>query len=107
MGKVLEFKAPKQTPVPTLAELVARVRELAKDSQNMTLPDPHLRQRMQQRGKTMRDILETLKKGEGIKGPDLDKFGDYRIKLRRCVCGKRTQIVVAIREKDFSVVTIF
>ena len=45
---------------------------------------------MRERGKVMREILEVLKKGEGVSGPELDKYGDWRIKLRRCVCGKRT-----------------
>ena len=107
MGKVIELKRMPRKVAPTLAELVARVHRLSQNSENIGFPHPHLRERMKQRGKTMREILETLKKGEGVKGPDLDKFGDYRIKLRRCVCGKRTQVVVAIREEDLSVITVF
>ena len=61
---------------------------------------------MIKRGKGMRDILEVLNKGEGVKGPDLDKYGDYRIKMRRHVCGKRTQVVVAVRKTDLTVVTV-
>lgn len=107
MGKVVDFKAAaKQALPPSLQELVARVRELvAADA--FDFDHPHIQGRMDQRGRTMREILETLKKGEGVRGPDVDKYGDYRIKLRRCVCGKRTQVVVAVREKDFTVVTVF
>lgn len=107
MGNVIEFNPAKRKVPPTRQELVGRLRELAKDSWNMDMPSPHLKERMQQRGKSMRDILETIAKGEAIKGPDLDQYGDYRLKLRRCVCGKRTQVVVAVREKDFSVITVF
>jgi Domain of unknown function (DUF4258) len=110
MGRVIDLNSrrkPAALSKPTLRDLVLRVRELAKDSANMGLPHPHLKMRMKQRGKTMRDILETVKKGEGVSGPQLDRFGDWRIKLRRCVAGKRTQIVIAVRDADFSVITVF
>jgi len=106
MGRVVELRARQPRKLPTLHELVLRVRELAKDSWNVGFDHPHLKERMAQRGKTMRDVLETLKTGEGVKGPDVDRYGNYRIKLRRCVCGKRTQIVVAVRESDLTVVTV-
>ena len=54
----------------------------------------------------MREILETVRNGEGVSGPTLDAYGDLRIKLRRYVAGRRVQVVVAVREKDFSVVTV-
>ena len=106
MGDVVQLRKELRTVAPTLSELVDRVRALAKDSDNIGFMSPDLKERMRVRGKVMREILELLKKGEGVKGPDLDEFGDYRIKLRRCVCGKRTQVVVAVRENDFSVITV-
>jgi hypothetical protein len=106
MGDVVHLRKELRKVAPTLPDLVSRVRILAEDSDNIGFVSPHLRDRMKLRGKTMREILEVLKKGEGVKGPDLDEFGDYRIKLRRCVCGKRTQVVVAVREHDFSVITV-
>jgi hypothetical protein len=65
----------------------------------MVLPHPHLQERMAQRGKTMRDILETVRKGEGVSGPVVDKYGDWRIRMRRSVAGRRVQVVVAVRER--------
>jgi hypothetical protein len=107
MGKVVAFKPMAQRGVaPTLRELVDRVHELSKDSNTIGLLHPHLQERMRQRGKTMREVLETLQKGEGVKGPDRGELGDSLIKLRRYVCGKRTQVVVAVRQHDFSVVTV-
>jgi hypothetical protein len=106
MGNVVQLRQGLKKVPPTLKELVERVRHLMQDSENIGFMNPHVKQRMKQRGKTMREILEVLKKGEGVKGPDLDEFGDYRIKIRRCVCGKRTQVVVAVRENDFSVITV-
>ena len=106
MGRVIELRPAHPRKEPTLQELVARVRDLVQDSLNVGFDHPHIKERMAQRGKTMRDVLETLKKGEGVKGPEKDKYGDYRIKLRRSVCGKRTQVVVAVRERDLTVITV-
>jgi hypothetical protein len=105
MGNVVALRSAQNKKQPTLPELVARARALADDSWNVLL-DQHVTLRMEQRGKTMRDILETLKKGEGVRGPDRDERGGYQIKLRRCVCGKRTQIVVVVRDADLMVVAI-
>jgi hypothetical protein len=105
-AKVVPIGQPKPNLVPTLTELVERVHELAADTEKMVLLHPHLQERMAQRGKTMRDVLETVRKGEGVSGPSLDKYGDWRIRMRRFVAGRRVQVVVAVREKDFSVVTV-
>src|SRR5579884_250259 len=100
VANVVPIGQPKPKPTPTLAELVERVHELAKDTGNIGFLHPHLRERMAQRGKTMRDILETVRKGEGSSGPTLDQYGDWRIRMRRFVAGHRVQVVVAVREKD-------
>lgn len=104
MGNVVQLKiAPEK---PTLDELVERVHRLSRNSDNVDFQHPHVQERMIQRGKGMREILEVLNKGEGVKGPDPDKYGDYRIKMRRHVCGKRTQVVVAVRQTELTVVTV-
>lgn len=90
---------------PTLAELVERVHELAKQGR-VGFDHPHVKQRMTQRGVTMRQVMEVAKKGEGVSGPTLDDWGDWRIKLKRLVAGRRVQIVTAIREDNFVVVTV-
>ena len=90
---------------PTLAELAARVRALAKDSENIGFDHPHLQIRMAQRGLTMRQVLETLRKGESVSGPTLDKYGDWRIKLKRLVAGRRVQVVVAVKDERIDVAT--
>jgi len=103
-SNVLPLKDPKA--LPTLAELVSRVRQMAQVTENIGLHHPHLRARMAERGVTMRQILETVRKGEGISGPTKDVYGDWRIKLRRLVAGRRVQVVVAVREINFTVVTV-
>jgi len=105
-AEIVPIGQPKPKPPPALLELVKRVQELAKDSESIGFLHPHLRTRMGQRGTTMRLVLETLRKGEGISGPKKDQYGDWRIKMRRHVAGRRVQVVVAVREKDFSVVTV-
>ena len=105
-AKVIPFQLVRQEPTPKLRELTDRVHQLAKENPDCINYSLHLQDRMRQRGKTMRDILETLKKGEGVKGLGVDEYGDFRIKLKRCVAGKRIQIVVAVRDKDLSVVTV-
>lgn len=61
---------------------------------------------MIQRGITMRQILEVARKGEAVSGPTLDEWGDWRIKLRRKVAGRRVQIVTAVKADLFIVVTV-
>ena len=107
VAEIVPIGQPKPKVAPSLAELVERIREMAKDTDNMGVLHPHLQERMVQRGKSMRDILETVRNGEGVSGPTLDKYGSWRIKLRRFVAGRRVQLVVAIRERDFSVVTLY
>ena len=64
-----------------LNELVKRIQGLATDTRNMHVDHPHVRDRMSERGVSMRQVLEVLRKGNGIDGPTLDEYGDYRIKL--------------------------
>ncbi len=83
-----------------------RVRLLALNSVNMRMDEPHLRQRMRQRGISMRQMLEVIAEGEAIDGPRLDQWGDWRIKLARKVAGRRVQVVVVVSEKYFVPITV-
>ena len=103
-GVVVPFRA--RNLAPTRNELVERVQGLATDTRNMHLDHPHLRDRMSERGVSMRQVLEVLRKGIGVDGPTLDEYGDFRIKLRRKVAGRRIQVVVAVKETHFVAVTV-
>ena len=103
-GVVVPFRA--RNVAPTRNELVERVQGLATDTRNMRVDHPHFRDRMSERGVSMRQVLEVLRKGIGVDGPTLDDCGDYRIKLKRKVAGRRTQVVVAVKETHFVVVTV-
>lgn len=96
---------------PTAEQLLTRVRamasreSLAEDPKRLRLDHPHFRERLAGRKLTMRHVLETVRKGVPVKEPTLDRYGDWRIKLRRKVAGRRVQVVVAVKADHFVLVT--
>jgi Domain of unknown function (DUF4258) len=54
---------------------------------------------------SMRQVLDTLRQGSVIDGPDKDEWGDWRVKLQRRVAGRRVQIVVAVKETHLVLIT--
>jgi len=105
--KVVPLHAPRRQTPPTRDELVALVKKLlAESSANMRYDHEHIKTRFAQRGITMRQVLETVSLGVVISGPTLDQFGDWRIKLRRAVAGRRVQVVVAVKKTHFVLVTV-
>lgn len=83
----------------------AKVHELALDSANIDFEHPHFRERLAQRSLSMRQVLETLRQGEAVSEPTKDRYGDWRLKLRRFVAGRRVQVVVAVKPDHLVVVT--
>lgn len=53
----------------------------------------------------MRQVLETIRKGCPVGSPQLDQWGDWRIKLRRKAAGRTVQVVVAVKTDHFVIVT--
>jgi hypothetical protein len=96
---------PKPKRAPSRAELVKRVHELAGQGR-IGWEHPHVKERMAQRGVTMRQVLEVARSGEGISGPTLDQWGDWRVKLKKYVAGRRVQIVAAVKDEMVVVVTV-
>lgn len=103
-GRIVPFPTPDKAP--SLDELLTRVRALAADSENIHWDEPHVRNRMNERNVSMRQVLEVLRKGSVVSGPTLDEWGDWRIKLKRRVAGRRVQVAVAVKEKHLVVVTV-
>lgn len=91
---------------PTTDELLARIRELAADTLNLRFDHPHTKERLSGRTVSIRLALEVIRLGEPVRGPTLDKWGDWRLKLRRMVAGRRVQVVVAVKEDHLVVVTV-
>ena len=104
MKKVIPFKKTDK-PVPTRDELVNHLREMVKDLDNMKWIGTHFPDRLRQRGLSMRQIIETVKHGVCVSGPTLDEWGDWRIKLRRMVAGRRVQVVIAVKKSHFDIIT--
>lgn len=102
-ASVVPFRSPKNQP--SSEDLAARVRELSVTSDNIRFDAPHVRQRMLQRKISMRQVLEVLRHGECVSRPKLDEYGDWRIKLKRVVAGRRVQVVVAVKRHSIAVVT--
>ena len=102
---IVPFRARRPSPEPNRDELVQRIRTLAADSINLKYDHLHIRERLDARGITMRQILEVLRHGSVLTGPSLDEFGDWRLKLKRRVAGRRVQVVVAVKEDHLVVVT--
>ncbi|MGH6735014.1 MAG: DUF4258 domain-containing protein [Methyloceanibacter sp.] len=72
----------------------------------MRFDHPHFQQRLGARRLTMRHVLETVRKGCPVGNPAIDQWGDWRIKLRRKVAGRRVQVVVAVKADHFVAVTV-
>jgi hypothetical protein len=105
MSKVEPFPQPKSPP-ETLTELEKRTHELAKDSGNVYWDSPHVQLRMKERNVTTRQIFDVLRHGKGIDGPTLDKYGDWRIKLKRYSAGRVVQVVVVVKQHHLEIVTV-
>jgi hypothetical protein len=90
---------------PTATSLGVHARNLAVNSANIMFDHPHFQQRMVERGLNMRQVMEVLRKGCVVSGPTQDLYGDWRIKLKRLVAGRRVQVVVAVKEDHLVVVT--
>lgn len=105
MGEVIHLLTPKASPV-TLEELVERAHQLAKKSENVYLDHPHAQIRMKERSVSIRQIHDVLRHGKGVDGPKLDKYGDWRIKLKRFSAGRSVEVVVVVKDGHLEVVTV-
>jgi hypothetical protein len=105
MRELIEFPNLEQA-LASLDELVKKANELAKNSENVWIDCPHVKQRMLQRNVTTRQIFDVLRNGKGLSGPTLDKYGDWRIKLKRYSAGRVVQVVVVVKESQLEVVTV-
>ncbi len=105
MSKVVRFPQPAEAP-DTLENMVERIQKLAQDSGCVFWDNNHVQLRMRERNVTIRQILDVLRHGRGVDGPNLDQYGDWRIKLKRYTAGRSVQVVVVVREEHLEVVTV-
>lgn len=105
MGELIAFPEPR-VPPGTLEELVKKAQELAKRSENVYWDSPHVQLRIRERKVTSRQIFDVLREGKGIDGPTLDKYGDWRIKMKRFSAGRVVQVVIVVKEDHLEIVTV-
>lgn len=100
------FRKIRVEETPSAADLTTLTHNLAMDSENIRFDAPHAQQRMRERKINMRQVLEVLRNGTCVSGPTNDQYGDWRIKLRRMVAGKRVQVVVVVKKTHLEVITV-
>jgi hypothetical protein len=105
VSKIESFPAPENS-ADSLEVLVEKTHELSKNSENVFWDNPHVQLRMRERKVTIRQIFDVLRKGKGIDGPTLDKYGDWRIKLKRYSAGRVVQVVVVVKKDHLEIVTV-
>lgn len=76
------------------------------DRDEIDFEQPHIRERLRERDITMRQVLSTVQKGEITDGPNKDVHGDFRIKMRRYVAGRKVQVILALNVGKCTVVTV-
>ena len=91
---------------PSAAFLEAKLKEFSADSEKLIFDTPHFKERLAERGLSMRHALEAIRSGCVVDGPRQDEWGDWRIKVSRLVAGRRVQVVVAYKGDHFVLVTI-
>ena len=94
-GNVVPFPAGLTRP-----EAEALIHRLAKESRNLAMEEPHFRERMKERGITMRQVLETLREGRVDSDPAKDDYGDWRCVVKKRCAGRRVRVVVAIHDRN-------
>ena len=105
MGELISLPTP-AVPPGTLKELVEKAHQLAKKSEHVFLDNPHVQLRMRERKVTIRQIFDVLTHGKGVDGPTMDKYGDWRIKLKRFSAGRSVQVVAVVKDNYLEIVTV-
>ena len=84
---------------PSKGQILRRIRGLARDTGNIHWT-MHALDRMNERGITSRQALETIRHGEIVAGPETDEHGESKVTLKRRYAGQVVQMVVAVSERD-------
>lgn len=103
--KVVKFPD-SETCQYSLEELVNRVHKLAENSDNVWIDCSHAKDRKKSRNVTTRQIFDVLRSGKGVSGPTLDKYGDWRIKLKRYSAGRTVQVVIVVKNDHVEIITV-
>ena len=80
---------------PDARNLESRIRDLAKDSKNI-LWAYHARERMEERGFVVDDVLRVLRSGLARGAPEMTDQGEWKVKMTYQIKGAREAGVVTI-----------
>jgi hypothetical protein len=89
---VLDFGLPR----PMAEELIHRL--AAADAYVI---EPACKVKMDDRGFSMRQVMETMRAGHINQGPRRDDCGDWRCRMKKRVAGKLVRVVLAIHNMNF------
>lgn len=81
---------------PSVDFMMGRIRAALADDR-IEFSHPHFQAQLAKRDLTMRHVRECLRDGEPADEPKRDKYGDWRLKLRRVVAGRKVQVVAAVK----------
>ncbi|MCW5748866.1 MAG: DUF4258 domain-containing protein [Alphaproteobacteria bacterium] len=87
------------------ASFTRKVREYATDSGNVFVV-AHARRRMAERGITLPQILEALRKGIVVEGPTLNAHRNWQATIRRFAAGEEIEVVAAL-DRGVIVITVY
>ena len=96
MDNVIPLQVPEEEPsnlTPTMAR--AKVRELVKDSANVSLTT-HVRKRMSERGVSRKQIDNCLAMGWVPDDPYVNMYGNWQFNVIQLTAGVRLEVGVAI-----------
>ena len=94
-------------PAPTRHQLEERVKRLALDTANLKHDHPHMRERMEERDISMRQVLQVIRNGSAEEDPARDQYGSWRLRMRMRVAGRRVSVVVAVHGDVVHLVTTY
>jgi hypothetical protein len=97
---VVRFPVQKVKP-PSSEELVERIRILAAPNAarySVRWKSPQFQQQLLKVGLSMRQVLETVRKGCALGTPQMEETGGCRLKIKRKVAGRRTVVDVTVKE---------
>jgi hypothetical protein len=90
---------------PSAPALVRTIRRMLKFNL-MLMPHPEIKHWLSAKNITIMQVISTIKQGEPIGPPIIDRNGDREITLKRVAAGRRTQVTTAVKADHFVIVNI-
>lgn len=92
MAKIIPFN-PNRLSRPQAEALIHRLAEEGK-----FVIEPVFKVKARERDFSMKQVLETMKKGSVNQGPEVDECGDIRCRIKKRFAGSLVRVVVGIHD---------